>query len=370
MPVYMLHGFRWPRAGFTGIRVYIVLHNLEEAAAEYLQQPLTTELLLKSFERTQADLMPRLPELRFIEYYDPADESSNTVSQDYAYVGARVLTIPDGGEIPAGMGPGENIEDAVEQGSGLTQDQMAALEELRDRIAPGEKIGWHLVYNGDPERWYPPSEDEEDEFDDVSYGSEKGERTTEPGTPGSPQSVAIHSVEQGGEPRQYTRGSSADNDDLLQLPELDGCRPGDLCRDGSFVYPGPEPPGEDSTGKVDEEKVKLKGEVHRLVAPRDQKYQSNFVEFRRSTKIVYRRYAGLFFCVCVDANDNELAYLEAIHFFVEVLDQFFGNVCELDLVFNFYKVYAILDEVFLAGEIEETSKQVVLTRLEHLDKLE
>lgn len=55
-------------------------------------------------------------------------------------------------------------------------------------------------------------------------------------------------------------------------------------------------------------------------------------------KIVYRRYAGLFFCVCVDANDNELAYLEAIHFFVEVLDASFGNVCELDLVFNFYKV--------------------------------
>ncbi|POS83721.1 hypothetical protein EPUL_002963, partial [Erysiphe pulchra] len=107
----------------------------------------------------------------------------------------------------------------------------------------------------------------------------------------------------------------------------------------------------------DEEKIKLKGEVHRLVAPRDQKYQSNFVEFRTS-KIIYRRYAGLFFCACVDANDNELAYLEALHFFVEVLDSFFGNV------------YAILDEVFLAGEIEETSKQVVLTRLEHLDKLE
>jgi hypothetical protein len=34
------------------------------------------------------------------------------------------------------------------------------------------------------------------------------------------------------------------------------------------------------------------------------------------------------------------------------------------------QVYAILDEVFLAGEIEETSKQVVLTRLAHLDKLE
>lgn len=34
-------------------------------------------------------------------------------------------------------------------------------------------------------------------------------------------------------------------------------------------------------------------------------------------KLVYRRYAGLFFTVCVDANDNELAYLEAIHLLVE-----------------------------------------------------
>nr|XP_031861530.1 AP-2 complex subunit sigma [Kwoniella shandongensis]KAA5528602.1 AP-2 complex subunit sigma [Kwoniella shandongensis] len=119
----------------------------------------------------------------------------------------------------------------------------------------------------------------------------------------------------------------------------------------------------------DDEKVRLRGEVHRLIAPRDQKYQSNFVEFRND-KIVYRRYAGLFFCVCVDSNDNELAYLEAIHLFVEVLDAFFQNVCELDLVFSFYKVYAILDEVFLAGEIEETSKQVVLDRLDYLEKLE
>lgn len=41
-----------------------------------------------------------------------------------------------------------------------------------------------------------------------------------------------------------------------------------------------------------------------------------------------------------------------------------------DLVFNFYKVYAILDEVFLAGEIEETSKAVILDRLEFLEKLD
>ena len=30
------------------------------------------------------------------------------------------------------------------------------------------------------------------------------------------------------------------------------------------------------------------------------------------------RYAGLYFCICVDISDNNLFYLEAIHNFVEV----------------------------------------------------
>ena len=60
----------------------------------------------------------------------------------------------------------------------------------------------------------------------------------------------------------------------------------------------------------------------------------------RQYKVVYRRYAGLFFSLCVDVSDNELAHLESIHLFVEVLDHFFSNVCELDLVFNFHKARA------------------------------
>jgi hypothetical protein len=27
-----------------------------------------------------------------------------------------------------------------------------------------------------------------------------------------------------------------------------------------------------------------------------------------------------------------------IHLFVEILDRYFGNVCELDIIFNFHKV--------------------------------
>jgi len=90
----------------------------------------------------------------------------------------------------------------------------------------------------------------------------------------------------------------------------------------------------------DDEKEKIKIEVHRLITSRDQKF-TNFVEFRKY-KVIYRRYAGLYFSMGVDVNDNDLAYLESVHLFVEVLDQFFGNVCELDLVFNFHKVRSSL----------------------------
>ena len=60
----------------------------------------------------------------------------------------------------------------------------------------------------------------------------------------------------------------------------------------------------------------------------------------KTNKVIYRRYAGLFFSMCVDVTDNELAYLESVHLFVEILDHYFSNVCELDLVFNFHKVSA------------------------------
>lgn len=90
----------------------------------------------------------------------------------------------------------------------------------------------------------------------------------------------------------------------------------------------------------------------------------------RNFKIIYRRYAGLYFCICVDVNDNNLCYLEGIHNFVEVLNEYFHNVCELDLVFNFYKVYSVVDEMFLAGEIRETSQTKVLKQLMTLNSLE
>ena len=66
----------------------------------------------------------------------------------------------------------------------------------------------------------------------------------------------------------------------------------------------------------------------------------------KANKVIYRRYAGLYFSLCVDVTDNELAYLESIHLFVEILDHYFSNVCELDLVFNFHKVTLALHSCF------------------------
>eukprot|EP00960_Hanusia_phi_P072115 767704-Hanusia_phi.AAC.9 len=93
----------------------------------------------------------------------------------------------------------------------------------------------------------------------------------------------------------------------------------------------PLPPTSEQAGKDSSFQVL---ECHKVVTQRESKF-TNFVEWR-THKLVYRRYAGLFFTLCVDVNDNELACLEAIHLFVEV--------------------FVILDEYFLAGEVMETSK--------------
>ncbi|KAG6831265.1 hypothetical protein H0H92_011775 [Tricholoma furcatifolium] len=62
----------------------------------------------------------------------------------------------------------------------------------------------------------------------------------------------------------------------------------------------------------------------------------------------------------IEEQDNELLTLEIIHRYVEILDSYFGNVCELDLIYNFDRAYAILDELVVAGEMQESNKKSVL----------
>ena len=164
-------------------------------------------------------------------------------------------------------------------------------------------------------------------------------------------------------------------------------------------------------------------------------------------QVIYRRYASLFVLVAVDGDENELSVLEFIHCLagrpqqqrpggpcqprrggcpaplgglrsdglwqVETLDKYFGNVCELDIMFNLEKVNAtaaafppkrhsphssrpgrgpagcgaqsaggaalnpepgqahyILDEMVMNGCMVETNRLKILTPVQLLDKIE
>ncbi|CAJ1007817.1 putative Clathrin adaptor complex small chain [Leishmania naiffi] len=111
--------------------------------------------------------------------------------------------------------------------------------------------------------------------------------------------------------------------------------------------------------------AQIKRQVNAIVNARDAR-ATNFVSYE-DIKLVYRRYAGLFFILGIDQEDNDLMYVELIHLLVEVLDMFFKDVCELDLIFNFHKVYMIIDEMVMGGEIQEVSRPVILNRLQELE---
>jgi hypothetical protein len=175
MPVYLLHGFRWHRLGKHGIRVYIIVRSLDEATAEYIQNPRTSRALVGSLELGNPDIMERIPELHFIEPYDPEDVSSDVAAcQPFAFVANKVITLADN---PHNLSL--DVDEVMKQGKGLSASGMKAMEELREKLAPDEKIGWHIVYNGDPERLYPGMSDEDDEDDSGFLDSEQDTEMTE-----------------------------------------------------------------------------------------------------------------------------------------------------------------------------------------------
>ncbi|KXS99888.1 hypothetical protein AC578_4487 [Pseudocercospora eumusae] len=142
MPVYLLHGFRWPR---PLVRIHIILKNLDDAAAEWLVAPATTKALLDNFQELFPECMAHLPNLRFVEQYDPNDVSSSASSQPYAYVA----------DICEEVRLGIDIDEFRAKGVG--NEQWGSLCELRDKIAPEEKVGWYVVVCGDEDRWAPPT---------------------------------------------------------------------------------------------------------------------------------------------------------------------------------------------------------------------
>ncbi|VVC94314.1 unnamed protein product [Leptidea sinapis] len=107
----------------------------------------------------------------------------------------------------------------------------------------------------------------------------------------------------------------------------------------------------------DKLKKKITRELITTVLARKPKMCS-FLEWK-DVKVVYKRYASLYFCCAMEQEDNELLTLELIHRYVELLDKYFGS-----------KAYFILDELVLGGELQETSKKNVLKAIAAQDLLQ
>lgn len=93
--------------------------------------------------------------------------------------------------------------------------------------------------------------------------------------------------------------------------------------------------------KTIDERTAMEAEIIRKCLSRTE-LQCSFMDYR-GMRVIYRRYASLFFIVGVEPEEeNELGILEFIHALVETLDKYFENVCELDIMFNLEKAHFIL----------------------------
>eukprot|EP01137_Pigoraptor_chileana_P016655 Opistho-2@73659 len=110
-----------------------------------------------------------------------------------------------------------------------------------------------------------------------------------------------------------------------------------------------------------QERVNTEAEIIRKCLARNEN-QCSFMEFK-NMKVVYRRYASLFFIIGIDHGENELGILEFIHTLVETFDRYFDTVCELDIMFGIDKAHMILDEMIANGYIVEANKTNILTAL-------
>nr|CAG8592664.1 7779_t:CDS:2 [Entrophospora candida] len=112
----------------------------------------------------------------------------------------------------------------------------------------------------------------------------------------------------------------------------------------------------------EKEKISLTNDLTTLILAR-KRSMCNVIEYGEH-KVIYKRYASLYFAAGIDWEENELYILEVIHRYVQILDEFFGNVCEMDIIFNFDKAYYALDELFIEHltTFEQTCQLDIITR--------
>lgn len=190
MPTYLCHGFRWHR---KSIRIFVVIHDIDDAAPEWIIAPASSRAILDTFHRA-FDFLPAREAsdsrpvsgdpsssgpategggagvggeegeggepgegeaaVSLLEEYDPAD--LETVSRPHAYVADYVVKVDSSAGVSGEIAKYEERVRAGEDGW---------FEKLRDQLQGGEDIGWYVVVCGDEERetGLPPAEPEGEE---------------------------------------------------------------------------------------------------------------------------------------------------------------------------------------------------------------
>ena len=142
------------------------------------------------------------------------------------------------------------------------------------------------------------------------------------------------------------------------------------------------------------ERTAIESEIIRKCLSRSE-LQCSFVEYR-GYKVIYRRYASLFFIVgtkadydvrnnmksltsgsgtvvkkdksYIENHENELGLLEFIHSLVETMDRWAGSICELDIMYQLEQVHFLLDEMVMNGYVVDTNKSNVLRCIDLMDR--
>ncbi len=92
---------------------------------------------------------------------------------------------------------------------------------------------------------------------------------------------------------------------------------------------------------------------------------SNCIKYGANEKLIFRKYNGLYFVVCISVSgeEDELRYFMSIPLIVKLLDVYFDNVSELDLIFNFYKIHRVVDQVYVGGELVANRQEEIMDAL-------
>ena len=113
------------------------------------------------------------------EEHDPWDEEGDDIAEATTWLADYMIKLdetkssslpdrrdPSTSDIDSGLGGrlGSQVDKIIKKG--ISNERKDAITQFRDKIKPDEKVGWFIIFNGDPERTVVDDDEESEEDDD------------------------------------------------------------------------------------------------------------------------------------------------------------------------------------------------------------